>query len=56
MFEESSLNYSFRTHGPPTLAGQRLCGFDKGRSLVAKSRVKRLANPCVAKLNKLVLT
>ena len=31
--------------GPPSASGQRLCGLDRGRSLVVNSRVKSLASP-----------
>ena len=38
--------------GSPTSAGQGLCGFNKGWSLVVKSRVKSLATPCVTELDR----
>ena len=38
-------------HGPPTPAGQGLCGFNREWSLVVKQNVKTLATPYVAKLN-----
>ena len=37
-------------YGPPTPADQGLCGLNKGSSCVVKSRVKRLATPCVTEL------
>ena len=37
--------------GPPSASGQELCGLDKGRSLVVKSRVKSLAIPAMSELD-----
>ena len=34
--------------GPPSASAQGLCGFNRGRSLVVKSRVKSLATPAMS--------
>ena len=39
-------------YGRPTPAGQGLCGFSRGWSYVAKSRVKSLATPYVTELDR----
>ena len=38
--------------GPPSASGQRLCGLDRRRSLVVKSRVKSLATPAMSELDR----
>ena len=37
--------------GPPTASGQSLCGLNKRRSLVVKSRVKSLATSAMSELD-----
>ena len=38
--------------GPPSASGQILCGLNRGRSLVVKSRVKSLASPDRPKIDR----
>ena len=38
--------------GPPSVIEHGLCGFNRGRSLVVKSRVKSLATPAMSELDR----
>ena len=44
-----------RFHGPPIPADQGLCGFNKGLSLVVKSRLKSMAISSVSKFPRTIL-
>ena len=37
--------------GPPSASGHGLCGFNKGQSLVVKSRVKSLTTAAMSELD-----
>ena len=38
--------------GPPSVSRRGICGFNRGRSLVVKLRVKYLATPAMAEIDR----